>query len=105
MIKDKELFTYIIKKGHYNKDKYYVVYSVENKENVFPHFGIAVRNKLGHAVVRNRIKRQTRSIIDNNRNLFKKDRDYIIMIRDGCLDGNFKDMNDSLANLLKGKNR
>lgn len=102
MIKDKRMFNSIIRNGHYNKDRFFVVYYVVNGNSSMSHFGIAIKNSIGCAVVRNRLKRQTRSIIDNNKNLFKNDKDYIIMIRNGCLDGKFSAMNESLSNLLKG---
>lgn len=102
MIKNKERFNYIIKNGHYNKDKFFVVYHVPCETGTHTHFGIAIKNSIGHAVLRNRLKRQTRSIMDENRNLFKKDKDYIIMIRNGCVDGKYSQMNESLVNLLKG---
>ncbi len=104
MIKNSEYFSSIIKKGKYNKDKYYVVYHLNNKENNFTHFGIAIKANIGKANVRNRLKRQTRSIIDHNKNLFKKDKDYIIMIRNECLNSNYATMNESIVKLLKGKN-
>lgn len=105
MIKEKKRFNYIIKNGHYNKDKFFVVYHVPTSDSKYTHFGIAISNSIGHAVVRNRLKRQTRSIIDKNRNLFKNDRDYIIMIRNGCLNAEFEVMNLAIQNLLKGINK
>lgn len=102
MIKDKRHFSYIIKNGKYNKDKNYVVYYVKNQDNNFPHFGIAIKNKIGKAVVRNRLKRQTRSVIENNKKLFKKNYDYIIMIREGMKSSDFKDMNESIIKIMKG---
>lgn len=101
MIKDKRRFNYIIRNGHYNKDRNFVIYYVPSEDGKI-HYGIAIKNSLGHAVIRNRLKRQTRSIMDNNKNLFKKENDYIIMIRNGCLGGNFSEMNESLTKLLKG---
>lgn len=105
MIKDKNYFNFIIRKGSFIKDKYFVIYSVDNKEkNHFTHFGIAVKNSIGNAVCRNRLKRQTRAVLDNNKKLFQKDKDYIIMIREGSLDKSFDILNDSIIDLLKGKN-
>lgn len=104
MIKNKEYFNHIIRNGKYNKDKYFVIYHVES-DSEFPHFGIAIKNSIGSAVVRNRLKRQTRSIIDENKNLFKKGRDYIIMIRNECLNSDYQIRNNSLVSLMKGKNK
>lgn len=102
MIKDKKRFNFIIKNGKYNKDKNFVVYSVPSVSPDFSHYGIAIKNSIGNAVTRNRLKRQTRSIIDKNKKLFKNDRDYIIMIREGCLENTFSDMDISLSTILKG---
>lgn len=103
MIKDQNRFNYIIKHGHYNKDRYFVVYDVISKENRYPHFGIAIKTTIGKAVVRNKLKRQTRSIIDNNKKLFKNDRDYIIMIRNECLNSSYDVLDNSLVEIMKGK--
>ncbi len=102
MIKDKRRFNFIIKSGHYNKDRNFVVYYVPREHPVYSHYGIAIKKTIGHAVIRNRLKRQVRSIIDQNKLLFKKDYDYIIMIRNECLNKVYEEMNNSLVNLLKG---
>lgn len=102
MIKDKEYFSKIIKSGKYNKDKNFVIYYKDNNNAKFSHFGIAIKNSIGKAVVRNKLKRQTRSIIDNYKTLFKNDKDYIIMIREGCLGSGFDGMSKSIDNLLRG---
>ncbi len=102
MIKDKKRFNFIIRKGKYKKDKYLVIYYVDNQENEFSHFGIAIKSNIGHAVVRNKLKRQIRTIVDKNKKLFKKDEDYIIMIRNECLNASFGVLEESLNTLLKG---
>lgn len=102
MIKDKNYFSYIIKNGKYNKDKNYVIYYVKNNKKDFPQFGIAIKNKIGKAVVRNKLKRQTRFVIENNKKLFKKDKDYIIMIREGLKEASFKEIDTSIKMIMKG---
>lgn len=101
MIKDKDYFSFIIKNGKFNKDKNYVIYYVDNKTNTTS-FGIAIKKSIGNAVLRNRLKRQTRSIIDNNKKLFQLSKDYIIMIRDGCSIAKYDDMQSSIIKLMKG---
>lgn len=103
MIKDKNYFNFIIKKGRFSKDKYFVIYFVE-KRGIYPQYGIAIKKNIGSAVVRNRIKRQVRSIIDNNKKLFKNENDYIIMIRNEVLGQKYQTLNTSIERLLKGKN-
>lgn len=100
MIKDKKVFNNIIQKGSFYKNKLFIIYIKERKnENI--KFGIAISNKTGKAFIRNKLKRKVRSIIDNNKNLFKNNYDYIIMIRKNCTESTFQEMNDSLVDLLK----
>lgn len=99
-IKNKELFNNIIRKGNFKKNNFFVIYKNPN-EDVNVKFGIAISKKFGHAVDRNRIKRQTRSIIDNNRNLFQKGFNYIIMVRKDCKNKSFNALENSLKDLLK----
>lgn len=93
-------FSKIIQNRKYMKNNLFAIYYKENNlESV--RFGISVSKKIGNAVVRNKIKRQMKNIIDKNKNLFKKETDYIIIIRRGILDCNFHEIEDSLINLLK----
>lgn len=93
-------FSKIIQNRKYMKNNLFTIYYKENDlEKV--RFGISVSKKIGNAVVRNKIKRQMKNIIDKNKNLFKKETDYIIIIRRGILDCNFHEIEDSLINLLK----
>ncbi len=101
MIKDRKMFNNIIRNGKFKKNKYYVIYYINNETNKTK-YGIAISNKYGKAVSRNAIKRKTRAIIDCNRNLFQKDLDYIIMIRKSCDEATSKELNESLVALLKG---
>ncbi len=99
-VKSKQDFNNIIHNGKYFKNKYYICYySLNNKP--YNRYGIAVSNKLGHAIVRNKLKRQLRVIIHNNKNLFSNNKDYIIMIRKTCLDLSFSEMNNEFINLMK----
>ncbi len=104
MIKDKRYFTEIIKTGKYKKNNLFVLYHKKHDENKYPHFGIAIKNSIGKAHVRNKLKRQTRNIIDKYKIEFKKDEDYIIMIRNECKDASYREMDNQLFKLLKGIN-
>lgn len=89
-IKDRKSFNNIIKNGKYKKNNCYVIYIMKS-ENEDGKIGIAISNKIGKAHIRNKLKRQTRAIIDANKKVFKKDNNYIIMIRKGCLEKDFEE--------------
>ena len=96
-IKSKEDFSKLINNAKYIKTKEYVIYYNENNLEC-KRFGIAISNKIGNAVTRNKLKRQTREIIDKLKIKFKNNTDYIIMIRKACLETSF---NTRLENFEK----
>ena len=100
MIKSKKDFTTLIKTGKFIKTKDYVIYYKENDLEKM-RFGLAISNKIGNAVTRNKLKRQTREIIDNLKSLFKNNTDYIIMIRKGCLETPFEERLNNLERKIK----
>lgn len=100
MVKSHEEFNKIIKEGLKIKGKYIIVFYTK-KDYVKPNFGIAVGKKLGNAVVRNKLKRQYRNIIDNNRFLFKNNHNYIIMIRKSCAGVEYKTLEQALIELIE----
>ena len=102
MIKSKKVFTTLIKTGKFIKTKDYVIYYKENNLEKI-RFGIAISNKIGNAVIRNKLKRQTREIIDKLKYLFKNNKDYIIMIRKGCLETSFNERLHNLERNIKEK--
>ena len=65
VLKNNRDFNRIIKNNKPFKYKDYVIY-LERIEDSNYHFGISVSKKLGNAVVRNKLKRQLRSIISKN---------------------------------------
>ena len=99
-IKDQKLFNNIIRNGKYIKNNFFVIYNIRKEEDKI-NYGIAVSNKLGKAVVRNKLKRQTRAIIDNHRNLFKNVHNYIIMIRKGSVGVEYQVLERALVELLE----
>lgn len=100
MVKKHSDFDNIIHGTDPVKNKAYVIY---NKVNGLEHarFGIAVGNKIGDAHIRNRVKRQVREIVTSNKKLFKKDRDYIIIVKKSVLDMDFETMNNLMTSLIK----
>ena len=102
IVKSHEDFNNIINTGKYKKGKYFVIY---NKDNNLGHnrFGIAVSKKNGHAVVRNKMKRVTRMILTTNKNMFKNNYDYIIIVKRNALDVSYNDLEQDILNIIKGE--
>jgi len=69
-------------------------------ETLNSRFGIAVGKKVGNAVIRNRLKRVYRNLIDDNKLRFPKAYDYIIIVRNESLNASFEDLNKSIQNFL-----
>lgn len=102
IVKEHYEFDNIINNGKSISNKVFVVYYLKHLQE-YPKFGIAVGKKIGNAVIRNKYKRIIRNIVDNNKLLFKKDNDYIIIIKRKCLDLTYNELNDSLSALIKEK--
>ena len=100
IVKQNQLFNEIINNNRYIKSKVYKIYYKDN-DLAFPRFGIAVGKKIGNAVNRNKIKRQVKVIVDNNKKMFKNGRDYIIMVREAIKDISFKEMELELQKMMK----
>ena len=100
MVKKHSDFDDIIQNGHYKKNKGYIIYNKVN-ELEFTRWGIAVGKKIGDAHIRNRVKRQVREIVSNNKKLFKNNKDYIIIFKKSVLEMDFDEMSSHLINLLK----
>lgn len=105
MVKNKKDFTQIINNSKkFRKNSYFVIYE-QKSDNTFPLFGIAISKSCGNAVDRNKLKRQTRSIIDKNKNLFKNNYKYIIMIRKTAKNIAYQELCKELVSLIKKENK
>ena len=100
IVKESKDFDNIIKNNLFNKNKSFVVYYKENNLK-YNRYGISVSKKLGNAVFRNKYKRKIRSIIDNCKKDYNISKDYIIILRRGALDKNFKELKDDFESLIR----
>ena len=81
-------------KGKSSVNSYMVVYYRHNKLG-YNRVGYTVSSKLGHAVVRNRIKRRLREIYRLNSERLKIGYDIIIVARSRCVDSDYHKMEEA----------
>lgn len=93
-------FSSIIHSGIYYKNRSYVIYYKDNNLDHY-RFGISVSKKLGNAVNRNKYKRQLRFIIDKYKKNYQNGIDYIIIIKNGFIELDFKSKEEDFVYLLK----
>ena len=100
ILKNNRDFDRIIKNNIAIKSKSYIIYKEETDEKY--HFGISVSKKLGNAVLRNKLKRQIKNIIDSF--IINDNFNCIIILRKNILNLNFFEKKNELYNeLLKIK--
>ena len=105
IVKKSQDFTRIIQKRNGKSNNYFIINQEQNIENKAK-FGITFTKNIGNAVTRNKIKRRIKSIIDNNQNIYEKNKTYIIIAKKSVLDINYKDMEQELIKIfetLKGE--
>jgi ribonuclease P protein component len=100
ILKENCEFTKIINTSRNKKNKYYSIYYKKNNYQ-YNRYGISIPKKTGKAVVRNKIKRQLKNIIDNNEFYIQTPYDYVIIIRKSILELNYQLKETELTNLLK----
>ena len=98
-VKSKILFNKIINEGKKISNKYFTIFYID-KNNIKPLFGISAPKKNGNAVIRNKLKRQTREIIREIKLLFKNKRNYIIIVKKTCLELKYDEMKNQLQTLI-----
>ncbi len=98
IIKENKRFQEIIKNQIYISNDIYTIYYIDSDVKKF---GISVPKKIGNAVLRNKLKRQTKNIIHKYKKLFPNDKEYIIMIRKGNELKKFKYKEEKILSLIK----
>ena len=99
IIKNNREFSRIINKNKSVKNRYYsIYYERTSSKNLY---GISVPTKTGNAVIRNKLKRQVKNIIDNNKNYIQSSYNYVIILRKNLLDLDYQSKEKELINLFK----
>ncbi|MDD3305294.1 MAG: ribonuclease P protein component [Bacilli bacterium] len=99
IIKKTQEFEKIIKNRQYYSNSFYVIYIIKKAEENY-RFGISIPKKIGNSVLRNKIKRQIKSIINQNV-FFNKDFDYVIIVRKEILKLNYEEKKENLEKLFR----
>jgi len=100
IVKDSKDFEIAIHKGKLYKNNNYIIYVINNNKNYY-RFGISVGKKISNkAVIRNKLKRQLKNIIDKNKNLYKNDKDYIIIMKRSCLEKSYQELENSFMDII-----
>ena len=100
-IKKSEDFALTINKGTSQRFTSFVVH-YRNNDIGYTRVGISVSKKLGHAVVRNRVKRQVRAICDQVIDYSNKSLDIVIIVKGQFLSKTFDENKSQLGDLMKG---
>lgn len=99
-IQKNEEFKKIIFKKIRFKNNSFIIYLNKRKEN-HARFGISVSKKLGNAVVRNKVKRQVKSMIHEICDYYDYQNDCVIIVKTQYLENEYNINKISLENLLK----
>ena len=98
-IKKSDEFVLTVKKGNTLKETPYIVHYINNELSIC-RVGISVSKKIGHAVIRTRIKRQVRAMCDSLIDYASHTFDIVIVIKPEFLNNTFNDNKLSLNNIL-----
>lgn len=98
-VKREQDFTAIFKQGQHVANRKFVVYQLDK---CLPHFrvGLSVSKRLGNAVVRNRIKRRIRHILQEHASQLAVV-DFVVIARKGVEELTYAEMEKNLLHVLK----
>ena len=100
-IKKSDEIELVMKKGNSRANRTFIVYQYKNPEIKNYRVAISAPKKLGKAVVRNKVKRQIRAILQQNNTYLKNGFDYFIIARPDMLEINFTDATKQMIHVLK----
>ena len=100
IVKKAKDFSRIIKKRQGKATKYFILNKETNTENL-PKFGITFTKNIGNAVTRNKLKRRIKSIIDNNKEIYETNQNYILIARKTALELTYQQMEEEVIKIFK----
>lgn len=101
IIKKKSEISNVIRSKERSGNSYFVIYKKHNYENVNFKFALSIGKKYGNAVARNKIKRQLRSIVRENKDKINRNIEFVIVIKPQANQLQYNEINESITDLLK----
>jgi len=99
-IKNSDEIELVMKKGHSKANRTFIVYQYHNPKNENYRVAISAPKKLGKAVVRNKVKRQIRAILQQNDKFLQASYDYFIIARPDILTIDFQTATKQMCHVL-----
>ena len=102
-LKKRKEFGYIYKNGEIKYSKNMKLYFISSKQKAV-RIGLSVNNKVGHAVTRNKIKRQMRAILREFLPQILPKHNLIFMVKDSIINLSFEEIKSEIKYLLNKSN-
>ena len=102
-LKKRYQFNYVYKSGEHYSGEHIVLYVASSKTKNIK-VGLAVTKKVGHAVVRNKVRRRLREIIKKQVPNLKQNNNIIIVARDNINEASFEKLSNEFFKLIKKAN-
>lgn len=99
-LKKNKHFNYIYKNGTSLKLGVLTLVYTKTKFKPFK-VGFSVNNKIGNAVVRNKVKRRLRESFNQLSNLVDRRYNYIFIAKDGITEKDFFEIKNNMLNIVK----
>ncbi len=99
-LKKRYQFNYVYKSGEHFSANHMVLYVVSSKTKNIK-VGLAVTKKVGHAVVRNKVRRQLREILRAQVPNLKQNHNIIVVAKDNITEASFETLSNELIKLIK----
>ena len=98
-LKENAAFRRLYYKGKSAGNRYLVIYCARNRLEV-TRVGLTVSTKLGHAVVRNRVRRRLREIVRHNASCLPSGYDVVVVARTAAVEAEFAALEKSFRTLI-----
>lgn len=98
-LKKRYQFNYVYKSGEHLSSEHLVLYFCSSKTKNIK-VGFAVTKKVGHAVVRNKIRRRLREIVKKQLPVLEQHYNIIVVAKDNITDASFEKLSSEFNKLI-----